>query len=298
MKKIINTLLVLLIVFASAIPCFAATLNNSELPRVIDNAELLSDTEERMLSEKINDILQNYGMDVLILTSNGHEGAPSDEEYIEYVWDNYDFGVGPTADGWAIFICMDCRSWMHDACGNAQQYMSYDSVNIIDDYMEGYMQMGDFYGALDTGLTELNYLFKLGEKEYVNSTWAPDPIVDPDPVPEPDKEIPLAEKLATGAGGGALIGLFAGLISMGSAKKSMRTVSYAYDADRYADRGDYGRSVNLYRSEDILMNVTESRVQKADNRDSGSHHSGGSSYHGSHMSSGGHSHSSGGGRHF
>ena len=186
---------------------------------------------------------------------------------------------------------------MHDACGNAQQYMSYDSVNIIDDYMEGYMQMGDFYGALDTGLTELNYLFKLGEKEYVNSTWAPDPTPDPTPTPTPEPSI--MDKLTAGAGGGAFVGLIAGLISMGSAKKSMRTVSYAYDADRYANRGDYGRSVNLYRSEDILMNVTESRVQKDDNRDSGgSHHSGGSSYHGSHVSSGGHSHSSGGGRHF
>ena len=296
MKKFLTVAVVCLLALCFAAPCFATGVNNPDLPRVVDNADLFLDIEEQELTKAISLLTSKYGQDILIMTIDQYHNETHDE-IIERIWDENGFGVGQYNDGWAIFVCMYDRTWIHNACGYGTTYLSYDSVNIIDDYMEPFMRSGNYYDAMMVALGELDSLFEMGEKEYVNNTYAPDPGYDPgyDPGHEPE-EPSLADKLATGGIGGALVGIIAGFISMGSAKNSMKTVSSAYSAGNYIQRGSF----NLSRAEDILLNVRVTRVEKAQQQHNPDqpHHSGASSFSGPHHSSGGNIHSSGGGRHF
>jgi len=297
-RKILNLALVLLLVTAFASPVFAAGLNDPNLPRVVDYADMFTDSEERLLEEELYKLINKHGQDFLIMTAENHGSASDDYEFIEGVWDVNNFGVGTDQSGWAIFVCMDCRSWVHDACGSAVDYMSYDSVNLIDDFMEPYMQEGQYYQAMMAGISELDSLFSMGEAAYTDQTYSP--IVDP-PDPNPgntDSESTFLEKLQMGGMSGVIAGVIAGFVSMGSAKRSMKTVSRAYSAGNYVKEGSF----RLSRAEDILLNVYTQRIQKAQDEErhssGGPHHSGGSSFSGPHISSGGNVHSGGGGRHF
>ena len=295
-RKIFNILLVLLIVLAFASPVFGASLNNPGLPRVVDYGEMFSDSEEKLLEEELHKLIDKYDQDFLIMTAKDHSTAANDEEFIEAVWDYNGFGTGDDHSGWVIFVCMDCRSWMHDACGRAVDYLTYDTVNIIDDFMEGSMQSGDYYGAMMAAISELDSLFSMGAEKYVESTYSP--IVDP-PGPTPSYEPTVWEKLRNGGISGVIAGVLAGIFSVSNAKKSMQTVSRASSAGGYVEPGSF----RIHRSEDILLDVHTQRIRKeqAPPPSSGGgsvHHSGGSTYHAPHVSSGGNTHASGGGRHF
>ena len=299
-KKIIYLSLVLMLVFAFASPVFASSLVNPDLPRVVDYGDMFTDSEEKILEEELYKLINKYNYDFFIMTSNDHGTAADDEEYIEAIWDANGFGTGDRYSGWAIFVCLECRSWMHDACGDAVDYLTYDTVNIIDDFMEPYMQSGDYYDAMMAGISELDSLFSMGAESYAENTYSPS--VDPDPynpdpyTPEPEHESTFFEKLRTGGISGVIAGLLAGFVSLGSAKKSMKTVSRAYSAENYVKPGSF----RLQRADNILMNVFTQRIAKEQPRQNsgGPHHSGGSSFSGPHISSGGNMHSSGGGRHF
>lgn len=300
MKKLRNIILVLLIVLAATVPCFATTLNNPDLPRIVDYPGLLSDAEEQVLQDRIDAITEKYGFDVLIFILDNH-GADAvitdhdqyDEEFIEYVWDYNGFGVGPENSGWAFFLCMENRYFLEDSCGAAQYYHTYDTGNIIEDFMYKYFSEGRYYEGFLAGLSELDALFELGPEKYVETTYSP--IVDPTPGPQPEPVVrSFWDKLKAGLTGGGLIGALAGFIGMGSAKGSMKSIFRASGASAYEDEGSF----RIYRSNDILMNVRTQTVMKSQESSGGStHHSGGSSYHGSHTSSGGGSHTSSG-RHF
>ena len=293
-KGLTNIFLVLVLILVFTVPVFASGLNNPSLPRIVDNADMFTDAEEKLLADELSKLIEKYDYDFFIMTANDHGSASSDEEFIEGVWDVNGFGVGSDRRGWAIFVCLQDRTWIHDACGKATEYLSYDSVNIIDDFMEPYMVNGDYYGAMMSAISELDSLFELGEKKYVDSTYSP--IVDP-PGPTPSHEPTVLEKLRNGGISGVIAGLLAGLISVGSAKKSMKTVSRAYSANNYARSGSF----RLWKKENILLDVHTQRIEKAQApppSSGGPHHSGGSSYSAPHTSSGGFTHSSGGGRHF
>ena len=298
MKKIINLLLVLLIVLAFAAPVFAGSLINPSLPRVVDYGDLFTAAEEQNLADEITKLINKHGFDILIMTDTDHRSAADDYEYIEAIWDSNGFGAGPNYSGWAIFVCLQDRTWIHDTCGDANAYATYDTINIIDDYMEPGMVDGRYYDAMMSALSELDSLFTLGADKYVETTYTP--IIDP---PAPEKT--FWDKLKTGGISGVIAGIAAGLINVGRAKSSMRTVSKAYTAGEYAQRGSF----RLSRNEDILLNMYTRRIEKAQNYQGGSsggggggggtpHHSGGSTYNPPHVSSGGNVHAGGGGRKF
>jgi uncharacterized membrane protein YgcG len=299
-KRILNMLLVLLLVLAFASPVFASSnLIDQTLPRVVDYGNLFSDAEEKALETELYKLINKYGYDFVIMTAENHASAPDDKAFMEYVWDNNDFGTSSNKSGWMIFVCMDCRQWWHDAYGDASPYMTNDTVNIIDDFMEGNMVSGDYYGAMMAAIAELDSLFRLGPTEYYNNTYSPivDPIIDP---PAPHS---FWDKLKTGGISGVIAGIVAGLASVGNAKRSMRTVSRAYTAGEYIEPGSF----RLYKAENILLNVHTQRIikeQAPPPSSAGSsgggmpHHSGGSSYSGPHTSPGGNVHSTGGGRKF
>ncbi len=293
-KKVFRMLLCLLMIAAFTVPCFAADLNNPDLPRVVDNADVFTDYEESVLNEEIYKLIEKYNMDILIMTDDSKHGYTTDTGAIEWVWDEYGFGAGPENSGWAIYLCLDPsdRYWAQSSCGKAVAYHNYDTQNIIDDYMEPNLQSGRYCDAMIVGLYQLDELFRLGPEAYVENQYNP----DPGPTPNPQEPTWL-EKLEKTSIGGVFAGAIAGFISMFKAKSSMKTVSTATSAGNYVQSGSF----RLHREEDILLGMHVTRMEKAQQAPrgpgSGPVHSGGSSFSGPHVSSGGNTHA-GGGRHF
>ena len=291
-RRLLNLLLVLIIAFAFAAPVFASSLVNPDLPRVVDYGYMFTDDEEAKLEEALYKLINKYGYDFLIMTAENHGSASDDYEYIEGVWDANNFGTGSDYSGWAIFICLQDRTWIHDSCGRANDYLTYDTVNIIDDKIESKMQSGDYYGAMMDAISELDTLFRLGAEKYVQNASGGGG--------GGSTQKTFWEKLMTGGISGTVAGFIAGLINVGRAKRSMKTVSAAYGAGEYVERGSF----RMARNEDILMNTYTQRTPKTQHSSGGGGgggspvHSGQSSYHAPHVSSGGNVHSGGGGRKF
>ena len=78
MRRITMLLLAMLMLAALTIPVFATT------PKIVDNADLLTDSEEADLEAKAQALADRYEMDVVILTVAGTNG-----QYIEAYADDY-----------------------------------------------------------------------------------------------------------------------------------------------------------------------------------------------------------------
>ena len=88
-KKILLILLSLVIGLCVSVPAFAAQTDGfaSEYERVQDLADLLSDSEEAALLEKLDELSERQKMEIVVLTTDTLEGlAPRD-----YADDIYDY---------------------------------------------------------------------------------------------------------------------------------------------------------------------------------------------------------------
>lgn len=100
----------------------------AEQQYVIDNADLMSSSEEAALDEKAQALRQEYGMDVVILTVDSLDGKrPQD-----YADDYYDYN-GYAADGVLFLLSMEERDWYISTKGNA--------IYALTDY--GIQQVGE-----------------------------------------------------------------------------------------------------------------------------------------------------------
>jgi len=68
------------------------------LPRLIDGADLLTDSEEAKLLERLDEISEKYQTDVVIVTNYSLEGKTS-TAYADDFFDYNGYGFGENADG-------------------------------------------------------------------------------------------------------------------------------------------------------------------------------------------------------
>ena len=284
MKKVLSSLLALMIVLGMGITAFAGAPNNPSLPRVVDKADVLSVEEEQELESLASQIQEKYDVDFVIYTDSSSNGK-SDEQGAEDFYDENGYGVGEDASGSICYICLEPgnRFVYTSACGKSIYYFTYDSINIIDDATVGYYADGNFYQGLVVYADYVDELYKNGSLysssgEIINR-----------------EERPVKNDWMDVLPGAGIISLMLGFgiafTARKKAKDSMISVANATKAEEYKVRGSF----NLSRSENIFLTMTVSRVPRVQNENNS--HSGGSSFSGPHISSGGSTHS-GGGRSF
>ena len=104
MKKILHTILevhffyVILIAFVVAMSSLYMTFATEYMPRLVDKAELLSDSEKTELLYTLDEISERQQVDVVVLTVPSLEGA-SPMEYADDFYDNNGYGFGDNHDG-------------------------------------------------------------------------------------------------------------------------------------------------------------------------------------------------------
>ncbi|MBQ6915779.1 MAG: TPM domain-containing protein, partial [Kiritimatiellae bacterium] len=139
-------------------------------PRVVDNADILTDAEEQQLTEQIADIRRDLKRDIVIytdVTSYGFDHKTLAADFYDY----NGYGYGDEREGVCLYIDMDPndRGWFCCCTGSRTMALyTEDAANLIDDALYAYMAAGD-YGA---GI--LNWVQNIRNLYVKGSPFAPD----------------------------------------------------------------------------------------------------------------------------
>ncbi len=88
----------------------------SDYYRLMDTADLLSDSEEATLLRALDEVSERQKMDVVIVTAETLDGS----DIVSFADDLYDycqFGYGTNRDGLLLLISMEDRDWYISTCG-------------------------------------------------------------------------------------------------------------------------------------------------------------------------------------
>ena len=256
LKKITALLTALILIMSCAVlTAYAGVTDN---PRVVDKADILTDSEEAALTAKLTDYSKKLDCDLVFLTE-------PDFEHEDYYYDGtikgfadafYENNGYDIDNGVIVMITLDNGRGSRDIhfshFGKTMKtFTDEEREQIIDDVYSD-LKNGDYYTALDKIADELL------EKVPVNLKWY---------------MLPLA----------IIIGLLIAILIMLMLKKKLKTVEMQRGAASYVRPG----SMHVTASRDTYLYSTVSKTPRQTSSSSG----GGSR-------SGGSSHSSGGGRSF
>ena len=135
-KRLFSALLVLILVLSMAAAVSAAT---DEF--VYDAARLLSQREEAALVDKLEQLSDTYGAQIVVMTldsTNGHDV----DILVEDVYDDMGLGYGNGYDGVLLMVAMDVREYRILSNGYPGEAIDeYDIENICDN-IESYLSDG------------------------------------------------------------------------------------------------------------------------------------------------------------
>lgn len=134
-----------------------ATPKVDETEKIYDFANLLSNEEEKQLYDSISLYIEEYSMDMVIVTidSNNKNSA---KEYADDFYDYNYFGKGDTHDGIVLLIDMDNREIRFSTTGKA--ILIYDDARVdkVLDSVYYYVSIQDYYNAAKAFIsTATNY---------------------------------------------------------------------------------------------------------------------------------------------
>lgn len=249
MKKIMTALLVLLLLAALVVPTSAAT-----LPRLVDDADLLSDGEETALLSELDRISVKYSFDIVVVTVADYTDYSYDiDEFSCDVYDQYGYGFGPGGDGVILVISMAERDWVITSTGSGEKIVNSDARNYLSDAFIPDLSSGRYYSAFRTFASMTEDLLEDAE----NGIYYKAPF-----------NTPLAVFAAV------VIGLIVAAIYTGKLKGELKSVSFQRAASAYVDRFNVTAANEFFLYSNVMRTVRQTS--------SGSGHSGSS----------GHSHSS------
>ena len=144
--------------------------SDPDAARVVDRAEIFTADEAGAMRERIDELRQELGRDIVIYTDTSSYGFT----HAVFAADFYDFngyGIGPEREGFCLMICMDPenRGWWC-CCTGPETMAQYteDEANIIDDMLYDYMVEGDY------GAGVLNWLENIRRLVLSGSALTPD----------------------------------------------------------------------------------------------------------------------------
>ena len=243
-KKVLSVLLLLALCLMMALPVFAKTLVIDLT--VLDQANLLTQTEKSDLVANLRQISQTYGAQVVIITLPSSEGADV-EDLIEDIFDSYDLGYGQRHDGILLLVCMDPREFCILTNGAANDAIGDWEIEKICDAMVSDMSDGNYYDAFETFIVRCDYYLD-GHINGFPFDWG--------------KSLAIA----------LVIGLVAGLITAFCLKAQLKSVRGQHQADAYVKQG----SMQLTDRRDLFLYRHITRTKKESNNNS-SRSGGGSS---------------------
>lgn len=231
MKRILSLLLLLI--------CLAGAVFAAGSRHIIDNAGLLSESQQSRLEEQAQSIRDTYGIDAVILTVDSLSGKSAQA----YADDYYDYN-GYGSDGILLLLSMEERDWAVSTSGSAQSVVTNSDIDrIMDDILDD-LSAGYYGSAFGTFLERVESEYEAG----TSVNWG----------------MRLLIALVIGA---AVAGI--ALLVM---RRGMNTARAQSGASNYMTEGSY----DLYRCQDIYLYSHTTKTRKPESSGSGGSHTGSS----------------------
>ena len=257
MKKVLTVLLALLITLSFAVPAFAEA-----MPRLVDQADLLTDAQEAALLSKLDTISNKHGMDVVVVTADTLEGkSPT-----AYADDFYDYN-GYCEDGILLLVSMEDSDWWISTAGYGITAFTDAGIEYLGNRFVPSLSDGDYAGAFEIYANTCD--------EFITQAKTGDPY---DTHNLPKEPFDFLMNLAICF----VIGLVIAAIATAIMKGQLKSVRSQAGASSYVKSG----SLNVTHRQDLFLYRDVKRTAKPKD-------SGGSS---THTSSSGRSHGGGGGK--
>ena len=257
MKKLITMLLALLITLSFAVPAFAEA-----MPRLVDQADLLTDAQEASLLSKLDSISNRQGMDVVVVTADTLGGKSP----MAYADDFYDYN-GYAEDGILLLVSMEDSDWWISTAGYGITAFTDAGIEYLGNRFVPSLSDGDYAGAFEIYADHCD--------EFITQAKTGDPYDTHNLPKEPfDFLLNLAVSF--------VIGLVIAAIATAVMKGKLKSVRAQAGASGYVKNG----SMNVTHRQDLFLYRDVNRTAKPKD-------SSGSS---THTSSSGRSHGGGGGK--
>lgn len=269
-KKRVFIYFMLFLCIIPSFPIFAAEM----LPRLVDNADLLTDSEESALLGDLDEISERQQVDIVVVTVDSLEGA-SAMDYADDFFDYNGYGFGSERDGILLLISMEERDWYISTSGYGITAVTDAGLDYMSEKFVGYLSDGDYAeafrayaGMCDDFITQAD----TGEPYDVGNM--------------PKNPFSIFIALAVSVGVGFVVALFAVTIM----RWQLDSVSSQTAADSYIKSG----SMQMTKSSDLFLYRHVDRRERPKESSSGSSRSSGGSR--THRSSSGRRHGGRGGK--
>ena len=308
MKQVAASIIACLLLFMFAFSASAASITGekatgdatdyavSDLPRVIDNAQLFSADGAAQLESTCVSLAEEYGCDTVILTIDDLEGQ-SAQAYSEDYYDYGGYGVDEESSGLILLIYVNGsdREWYVTATGICADPVYYGGFDRIESAVLPLLRESEYEDAAWSFLSEVSALYEEARSASSSSgyndgnaggIWYDVPgYGDSGYTPSSGARFSTGQRFLICLGIGALLSLLIVLFI----HSRMKNVSLKRDSDMYA----VNQGLHLTDSRDIFL---YSNVTKRPRPQETQHHSGGGGGASFHTGSSGRSHSGGGGK--
>lgn len=245
-----------------------------QLPRLVDDAELLSREDRYSLVSKLDELSDKWELDIVVVTNNSLDGK-SVEQYADDFFDYNGYGYGENDDGILLLLSMDTREWAMSTYGLGITIFTDSRQQEISDGFLSYLSDGDYYGGFmrfaelcDSTIEQYHQYG--GNTDYNESQRS-------------------SFNWVLSFGISLIAGLIVGLIVALVLRSQLTSVKPQAMATAYAKQG----SMRITDRQDMFLyhNITRvARPKDTDSSSSGRSHSSGGGHSSTHTSSSGRSH--------
>lgn len=240
MRKLVYNLLIFLacVLFLPTVSALDTSL------KVYDDADLLTPEEEQLLKIKIDQFIEKYDMDMVVVTTNDNSSAGSTMHYAQDFYDFNGFGKGNTKDG-LIFL-------IDKTYGNNELWISTtgEAILIYDDDRINWI-LDDVVDAKPNGYYSMFEAFIIGADRYASMGVAPSnsgSYIDEDGNLKHKREFPLGWII--------IVSLTVPSIIVGVLVAKNKMIKKATQATAYLDQN----SIEYTRKEDRFLTTHTSRT--------------------------------------
>jgi len=237
-----------LLLVSAAVPVYA----DSAYPRLTDEADVLTDAEEALLLEKLDEISSAKQVDIVICTVPSI-GEYSAMKYADNLFEDRFYGMRDDRSCILLLISMEYGDWHITAAGYGITAVTDVGIEYIGKQITPMMSDGEFADAF------LEYA-SLCER-FIDMAQSGNPF-DADDLPK--EPFPAVRNLIICLG----IGTVAAWIMTGKKKAQLITVRKQTAAKNYTKEG----SLQIDESKDLFLYKTLTRSERSDNSGSSSTH--------------------------